>query len=67
MFDAATCCRIALSSTPVVTCQALRELRHLIDSACRRDEQAMVQAGHLSILDPGGACATHQSSALSSK
>ena len=33
MFDASACCRIALSPSPAVTCEALHELRHLIESA----------------------------------
>ena len=64
MFDAAACCRSALSPTPAVACEVLRELRLLIDSACRPDVEAVLQAGHLAIPDPGGACATRESSAF---
>ena len=64
MFDAAACCRIALSPTPAVTYEVLRELHRLIDSACRPDVEAVLQAGHLAIPDPGGACATRESSAF---
>ena len=64
MFDAAACCWIALSPTPAVTGEALRELRRLIEGACRPDVHAVLQAGHLAIPDPGGARATHESSAL---
>ena len=63
MFDAATCCRIRLSSTPAVSYQALRELRGLLDHARWPSAQAVLQAKHLSSLDPGGACATTESSA----
>jgi hypothetical protein len=64
MFDVVACCRIALSLTPAVTCEALSELRRLIESACRPDAHAVLQAEHLSTLDPGGACAIQESSAL---
>ena len=64
MFDAAVCCRIALSPSPAVTYEVLRELRRLIDSACRPEVEAVLQAGHLAIPDPGGACATRESSAF---
>ena len=64
MFDAAACCRIALSASPAVTCEALHELRRLIESASRADGHAVLQAGHLAIPNPGGAYATRESSAL---
>ena len=65
MFDAAVCCRIALAPAPSVTCEALRELRRLIDSACRAATHAgVLQAEHLSTADPGGAYATRESSAI---
>ena len=64
MFDPAACWRIRLSSLPSVTCEALRELRHLIETASRPDGRAMLQAGHLAIPDTGGACAIHESAAL---
>ncbi|MGH9818456.1 MAG: hypothetical protein ACRD6I_20525, partial [Candidatus Acidiferrales bacterium] len=52
MFDAAMCCRIALSSTPAVTCEALRELHHLIESVSRSDAHGdVLQAEHLSTPD----------------
>jgi hypothetical protein len=44
--------------------EVLRELRRLIESACRPDVEAVLQAGHLAIPDPGGACATRESSAF---
>jgi hypothetical protein len=65
MLDAAACCRIARSPTPAVTCEVLRELRRLIDSACSPEPEAMLQAGHLANSDPGGACAIRESAAFS--
>ena len=64
MFDASACCRIALSPSPAITCEALHELHRLIESALRSDGHAVLQAGHLAIPEPGGACATREGSAL---
>jgi hypothetical protein len=60
MVDAAACCRIALSLTPAVSCEALRELCRLITCTCRPDVPAMLQAGYLAITDTGGTCATSE-------
>jgi DNA invertase Pin-like site-specific DNA recombinase len=42
----------------------LCELRHLIEHASRPDGNAVLQAGHLTNPDPGGACATSEDSSL---
>jgi len=62
MFEAATCCRIMSSTTPAVSCQALRDLRELL--ARHPNAPAMLKAEHLSSFDLGGACASTESSAL---
>jgi hypothetical protein len=63
MLDAAACCQMALTATPAVTWQALRAVRALVENACRPAEPAVLQARHLAMPDPGGACATHESTA----
>lgn len=64
MLDAAACCRIELSSVPIVTIQALRELGELLAVARRPQACAVLQPEHLDSPDPGGARATQQSPAL---
>lgn len=61
MFDAAACYRTVQSPTSFVTCDALRDLRHLIEQASGSDELSVLQIEHLSGHDPGGADAKQES------
>jgi len=62
MFDAASCCRVVLAASPVVTCAALRSLRALIGAAEVPVTGTMIQAEHLFPEDCGGARALQEQS-----
>src|SRR5262245_12024435 len=57
MFEAAACDHLRLTATPFVDCQALIELKAVLQTAPRVD---MLQAPHHSLTAPGGADATDQ-------
>ncbi|MGH7926517.1 MAG: hypothetical protein ACREQV_01820, partial [Candidatus Binatia bacterium] len=64
MFDAAACWGIALVTTPGVRVPSLRELDRLLAAAGTGERRCVLQAKHLSLPDPGGACATHEDAAI---
>jgi hypothetical protein len=64
MFDPAVCYRIAMASNPNVSVEALRELARLFAAIMRAEPSTVVEAEHLSMLDPGGACAISESAAI---
>jgi hypothetical protein len=57
MFEPAACDHLRLTATPFVDCQALIELKTVLQRALRAD---VVQAPHHSLMTPGGADATAQ-------
>lgn len=61
MFEAAACDHLRLITTPFVDCQALIELKAVMQTAPRTD---MLQAPHHSLTAPGGADATGQTPTL---
>jgi hypothetical protein len=58
MFDPVACCRIFSATSPAVSCEALRELKHLLAQAPAARQRDMVQAEHHPLLRTGGADAT---------
>ena len=54
MFDAAVVCLVRLSSFPVASCEALRELKELISPRAAVGAGEVVQAQHQSLSKPGG-------------
>ena len=62
MFDAATCCRVVLAVSPMVTCAALRSLRALMAAAEAPVTGTMIKAEHLIPEDSGGARALQEQS-----
>jgi hypothetical protein len=58
MFDPVACCRISSATSPAVSCEALRELKHLLAQAPAARQRDMVQAEHHPLLRTGGADAT---------
>jgi hypothetical protein len=63
MFDAATCCRLQQAAVPMVTCDALREVRALIAAVQRDAVGFMLQAEHPIPKLTGGAHAKQELSA----
>ena len=61
MFDAATCCRTQLVSQAIVACQALYDLRDLIQATERTSSTPVLQAEHLIPHATGGAHAAQKS------
>ena len=57
MFEPAACDHLRLTATPFVDCQALIELKAVLQTALRAD---VLQAPHHSLTAPGGADATGQ-------
>jgi hypothetical protein len=57
MFEPAACDHLRLIATPFVDCQALIELKAVLQTALRAD---VLQAPHHSLTAPGGADATGQ-------
>jgi hypothetical protein len=62
MFEAAGCSQMVLVAAPSVSVDALGELQRLLSTALK---SGVLKAEHLSSPDPGGACATHEETALS--
>src|SRR5262249_59369652 len=59
MFEPAGCDQLRLAGTPIVDCQALSDLKSLLEAARRGD---VFQAQHRSLSAVGGADATIESS-----
>jgi hypothetical protein len=57
MFEPAACDHLRLTATPFVDCQALIELKAVLQTALRAD---VLQAQHDSLTPPGGADAAGQ-------
>jgi hypothetical protein len=53
MFDPVACCRITSATSPAVSCEALRELKHLLAQAPAARQRGMVQAEHHPLLRTG--------------
>jgi hypothetical protein len=64
MFDPAICYRISMASNPNVSVEALRELVRLFVTITRAEPSTVIEAEHLPMLDPGGACAVSKSAAI---
>ena len=62
MFEPAACDRLRLADVPIVDCQALIELKAVLQGALRAD---VLQAQHQSLIAAGGADATVQPSKTS--
>jgi len=58
MFDAGTCCRMALSAVPSISVRSLRELTRLLSVSESSAALDVVKARPLSLPDARGACAT---------
>jgi hypothetical protein len=58
MFDPLACCRITFAIHPVVSCEALHELKRLLADRSLAHQTYMVQAEHHPFLRTGGADAT---------
>jgi hypothetical protein len=54
MFDASVVCLIRLASSPVASCEALRELKELMDSRRAVGSGEVIQAQHQSLSHTGG-------------
>jgi hypothetical protein len=55
MFDPAICRRMQLAAVPIVSCEALLDLKSLLRCAPLPDTDVVLQAQHRSLLSPGGA------------
>jgi hypothetical protein len=58
MFDPVACCHVTSAISPVVTCEALRDLKRLLADTSLAAQANMVQAEHHPLLLTGGADAT---------
>jgi hypothetical protein len=55
MFDPAICLRMRVAAMPTVSCEALLDLRSLLECAPVPNTGVVLQAQHRSLLSPGGA------------
>ena len=58
MLEPATCCRLRMMAVPTVSCDALLELKALLQAALRPTIDVVLQAQHRPVLAAGGADAT---------
>ncbi len=58
MFDPAACCDVTSAISPVVTCEALRDLKRLLADTSLSVQANMIQAQHHPLLLAGGSDAT---------
>jgi hypothetical protein len=58
MFDPVACCHVTSAISPLVTCEALRDLKRLLADTSLAAQANMVQAEHHPLLLTGGADAT---------
>jgi hypothetical protein len=55
MFDPAICCRMQLAAVSTVSCEALLDLKTVLQCALPPDGEVVLQAQHLCLLSLGGA------------
>ena len=55
MFDPAICCRMQLAAVPTVSCEALLDLKTVLQCALPPDREVVLQAQHPCLLSRGGA------------
>jgi hypothetical protein len=55
MFDPAICCRLQPAAVSTVSCEALRELKAVLQCALPPDREVVLQAQHPCLLSLGGA------------
>ena len=55
MFEPAICCRMHLAAVPTVSCEALLDLKVLLQCALLPDRDVVLQAQHPCLLSLGGA------------
>ena len=55
MFDPAICCRMQLAAVPTVSCEALLDLKAVLQCALPPDRDVVLQAQHPCLLSLGGA------------
>ena len=55
MFDPAICCRMQPAAVSTVSCEALRDLKTVLQCALPPDREVVLQAQHPCLLSPGGA------------
>ena len=55
MFDPAICCRMQLAAVPTVSCEALLDLKAVLQCALPADRDVVLQAQHPCLLSLGGA------------
>ena len=55
MFDSAICCRIQLAAVSTVSCEALLDLKTVLQCALPPDREVVLQAQHRCLLSLGGA------------
>src|SRR6516165_3930756 len=55
MFDPAICCRMQLAAVPTVSCEALLDLKTVLQCALPPEREVVLQAQHPCLLSRGGA------------